>query len=287
MNISLLKDYLSLTKPRILFMVLITTAMGFFLGGIGIYSIPLFLYTLLGTGLASAGSSALNQQLEKEADRLMDRTLERPVPAGRISEKHAFIFGISFTLIGVTLLLIKVNFLTALLVLLTSVLYAYVYTPLKKLTWLNTLIGAIPGALPPVAGWTAATGQVDTGAWILFWILFLWQHPHFYAIAWIYKDDYAKGGFKMLPVVEPDGKRMFRQIIWHSFILIPVSLLPALFGHSGLIYFIGTLCLGLFYFSASILFVRTRTVESARNLLKASVIYLPLLLILIIADIGF
>ena len=274
--------YLELTKPRILMMVLITTAMGFFFGERGIHSIALFILTLTGTGLAAAGASALNQYLERDEDAKMERTANRPIPAGRILPLHALGFGILLVLAGVVLLAGTVNLITAFLVLLTALLYVLVYTPLKKITWLNTSIGAVPGAIPPLAGWAGATGHIDPASWILFWILFLWQHPHFFAIAWMYKDEYQKAGFKMLPVVEPDGVRMFRQIIWHSLILIPVSLMPTLVGMAGIVYFWGALVLGLFYFLASVSFTRTKSVPDARRLLRASVIYLPVLLLLVI-----
>ena len=281
------RAYLELTKPRITVMVLVTTAMGFFFGGRGIHSVVLFLFTLIGTGLASSGGSVLNQYLERDADSKMDRTKNRPIPCGIIQPLSALSFGIILTLAGVILLAWLVNLLTAFLVLMAAFLYVLVYTPLKRHTWLNTLIGAVPGAIPPLAGWTAAAGDFGLGGWILFWILFLWQHPHFFAIAWMYRDDYHKGGFKMLPVVEPDGKRTFRQIIWHSLLLIPVSLMPSVIGMSGKVYFFGALVLGIGFFLVGILFSKTRTIPDARKLLKASVIYLPLLLMLIVIDAGF
>ena len=268
-------------------MVLVTTAMGFFFGGKGIHSLSLFLFTLLGTALASSGANTLNQYLERDADSKMERTKDRPIPKGLISPSRALSFGILLTLGGVFLLAWKVNLLTAFLVLLAAFLYDVVYTPMKKLSWLNTLIGAIPGAIPPLAGWTAAAGSIGFGGWILFWILFLWQHPHFFAIAWMYKDDYERGGFKMLPVVEPDGRRTFRQILWHSVLLIPISLMPTMIGMAGKTYFIGALFLGLAFLAVGILFARSRTTVDARKLLRASVIYLPLLLILIVVDAGF
>lgn len=283
----MLLGFLELTKPRIMTMVLVTTAMGFFFGEKGIRSIPLFLFTLIGTGLASAGSSALNQYLERDSDSKMERTKNRPLPTGQVSPATALSFGIFLTISGVLLLVWKVNLLTGFLVLLAAFLYDLVYTPMKKLSWLNTLIGAIPGAIPPLAGWTAASGSLGLGGWILFWILFLWQHPHFFAIAWMFKDDYARGGFKMLPVVEPDGRRMFRQILWHSIILIPISLIPTVIGMAGRVYFWGAFLLGIAFLAVGILFSNSRTDLNARKLLRASIIYLPLLLILIVVDAGF
>ncbi len=279
--------YLELTKPRITTMVLVTAAMGFFFGGKGIHDWMLFIMTLLGVGLASSGGSVLNQYLERDADSRMDRTKNRAIPSGLVSPSHALSFGIILTLGGVFLLAWQVNLLTSFLVLLAAFLYVIVYTPMKKLSWLNTLVGAIPGAIPPLAGWTAASGNLGIGGWILFWILFFWQHPHFFAIAWMYRDDYQKGGFKMLPVVEPDGKRTFRQIIWHSILLIPISLMPTLIGMSGKLYFFGALVLGLAFLAVGILFSFSKSSIDARKLLRASVIYLPLLLILIVVDAGF
>lgn len=280
-------SYLQLAKPRITLMVLVTTAMGFFLGGLGIYSIPQFTITLIGVGLASAGASALNQYLERDADSLMTRTQNRPIPSGKINSQSALSFGVLFVLLGVGLLSWKVNLLTGFLVLLTAFLYVLVYTPLKRFSWLNTSIGAIPGAIPPVAGWTAATGNLDLGAWVLFWILFMWQHPHFFAIAWMYKEEYKRAGFQMLPVVEPDGKRMFRQIIWHSVLLIPISLLLTLIGATGMIYLWGALILGFGFLFFGLLFSSSKSTLHARYLLRASIIYLPFLLILIVVDSGF
>jgi protoheme IX farnesyltransferase len=214
----------------------------------------------------------------------MMRTRSRPIPAGIIPPAHALSFGVLLVLSGTGLLLWQVNLLTAFLAILTAFLYVIVYTPLKKLTWLNTLIGAIPGALPPVGGWAAASGTLDVGAWVLFLILFIWQHPHFYAIAWMYREDYNRGGFKMLSVVEPSGDSMFRQVIGFSLVLIPVTILPCLIGMAGGTYLIGSLLLGVFMLRASSIAAKTRTLADARNLLKASVLYLPLLLLLIVVD---
>ncbi len=214
----------------------------------------------------------------------MQRTKHRPLPAGLISPGNALMFGIIMVLIGTVILVTQINLLTGFLSILTAFLYVLVYTPLKKITWLNTSIGSIPGALPPMGGWAAATGNIETGAWILFAIMFLWQHPHFYAIAWMCKDDYARANFKMLPVIEPDGKRTMRQIFWHLTLLVPVSVLPYVEGSSGLIYAVGVIFLtGTFLISALPL-AREKSVQSARLLLKSSVIYLPLLLILIVVD---
>ena len=279
--------YVDLVKPRIVTMVLVTTTLGYFLGQAGIQSWPGLILTLLGVGLATGGSAVLNNYLERDSDAKMQRTRHRALPAGLIEPQHALGLGVSLVLAGVLLLARGVNLLTAFLVLLATFLYVLVYTPLKKISWLNTTFGAIPGAIPPMAGWAAATGRVDVGAWVLFAILFVWQHPHFFAIAWMYRDDYRAAGFQMLPVVEPDGRSTFRQTILFSVLLIGVSLLPTLVGMTGWVYFIGALVMGLVLLATGCLFAVTKTFDDARRLLKASVIYLPLLLILIVADAGF
>jgi len=238
----------------------------------------------MGSGLVSSGSGALNHYAEQDLDKLMNRTKSRPIPSGLISSNNAFIFGIFLTLLGTIILYLWVNELTAILALSTAILYLFVYTPLKRLTWLNTSIGAIPGAMPPLGGWVAATGQLDPEAWILFAILFLWQHPHFYAIAFMCKEDYARANFQMLPVLEKDGKRTNRQIIWHSLLLIPVSVMPSYIGILGIKYFLGALILGLGYFISGFPLVKNYSLENAKLLLKVSVIYLPALFILIIVD---
>ncbi len=279
--------YLSLTKPRILTMVLVMSAAGFFLGAGGtLYPLDTFIIMLLGTALSSGGAAVLNHYLERDCDELMHRTRNRPIPAGKVTPEEALSFGLQLVLMGVVLLAWQVNLLTAFLSLLTVFLYVLVYTPLKRVTWWNTAIGAIPGALPPVGGWTAATGELDFGAWAVFLILFVWQHPHFYAIAWMFREDYERGGFKMLPVVHPDGRSTFNQVIGFSIILIPISLLPVLTGMAGPLYGWGMTVLGLAMLAVGIKFARTRSVQDARLLLKASVIYLPLFFILILGDRG-
>src|SRR5262245_49094171 len=225
-KMSKLSPYLELAKPRIVLMVLVTAALGFFLAGGGLRHLLTFLYTLLGVGGATCGSAILNNYLERDSDAKMARTRGRALPAGIIEPHVALAAGLSLVLFGVLLLVCAVNLLTAFLVLLAAFLYVLVYTPLKRLTWLNTSFGAIPGAIPPMAGWAAVTGTIDMGAWVLFLILFAWQHPHFFAIAWLFRDDYRSGGLKMLPVVEPGGHRMFRQPIIFSILLLCFSLLP-------------------------------------------------------------
>ena len=204
---------------------------------------------------------------------------------GLINPAHALQFGIILTLLGVTLLYVKINILTAFLSLLTTFLYVLVYTPMKRTSWLNTTVGAVPGAIPVLGGWSAATGHLNFDAGILFLILFIWQHPHFYAIAWMCKDDYKRGGFKMLSVVEPDGKKLFSQIFWYSFVLIPVSMIPYFRGLSGPIYLFGALIASGLLLMVALKLIKTHTYTDARKLLQATVIYLPVLLFLIILDI--
>ena len=283
-KLSLVSAYFELTKPRILSLVLVTTALGFYLGGQGIHSVSRFLFLLLGAGLVCAGSSALNHYLEREFDSKMFRTRNRPIPTGMISPQNALNFGVILILMGLVILYVKVNMLTAFLSLLTTFLYIMVYTPMKRVSWLNTTIGAIPGAIPPLGGWAAATGHLSFEAGMLFLILFVWQHPHFYAIAWMCREDYERGGFKMLPVVDRDGKSTLRQILIYSLALIPVSLIPTWLGISGKIYFLGALAAGIYVLRMSYEFIRSQTMLTAKNLLRATVIYLPILLILIIVD---
>jgi len=214
----------------------------------------------------------------------MERTRKRPLPAGILRPWEALGFGVALTILGPAILFYFVNPLAASLALATALLYAYIYTPLKRHSWLNTPVGAIPGAIPPMIGWAAVTGRLDLGAWVLFAILFLWQHPHFYAIAWMFREDYARGGFKMLPVVQPDGKNTFRQSLACTMLLVPVSLWPTFVHMTGWIYFAGALALGGWFLAVC---VRWRLSESnldARAVLRASVIYFPALLLLILVD---
>lgn len=287
LNKEIVRAYVELSKPRIVTLIVITAAIGYFLGRQGIDDWWHFTLAMVGTAVSCAGAAALNNYLERDADLLMKRTRRRPIPSGLISPNAALYFGITLVVVSTVQLAVTVNILTAFIALMTAFLYVLVYTPLKKITWLNTFVGAIPGALPPLGGWAAATDEVSYGAWVLFLILFLWQHPHFYAIAWMYREDYERGGFKMLPVVEPDGLSTFRQIIVYSALLIPISLLPTVIGMSGPIYFWGALFLGLGMLLIGAYLGITRSVTDARRLLRASVIYLPILLVLIVTDKGF
>lgn len=288
MNIKfIISAYLELTKPRIVTLVLATSALGFFLGGQGIHDLGRFIALLLGVALTCGGSSTLNQYLEREFDAKMLRTRNRPIPAGIIPPAHALNFGIILTLVGIFILYVKVNILTAFLSLLTSFLYIMVYTPMKRVSWLNTTIGAFPGAIPPLGGWAAATGHLNFSAGILFLILFLWQHPHFYSIAWLLKDDYKRAGFQMLPVLEPDGKRTFAQILLFSWLLVFVSLVPTVIGLSGGIYAAGAFISGVVLWCLGRNLALSGSLADARNLLKATVVYLPVLFALIIIDVSF
>ena len=284
MNASALDPYFELTKPRIVTMVLVTTALGFFVGGHGIDSPLILVMTLLGTALSAGGAGVLNHYLERDVDAVMRRTRDRPLPAGKVSPAAALSLGFAMILAGQVVLVLTVNLLTAWLALITAFLYVVIYTPMKRTTWLNTSLGSIPGALPPVGGWAAATGHLDTGAWVLFAILFAWQHPHFYAIAWIFREDYRRGGFKMLPVLEEDGGRTCRHILAFSVLLIAVSILPTLLGTSGILYLVGALILGAGMLAAGVSLTLTRSTLDARRLLRALVIFLPLLLILTVID---
>src|SRR5215475_266705 len=239
-----IRVYFELTKPRILVMVLVTTTLGFLLGGGRRGSEVLFL-ALLGVGSATGGAAALNNYLERDFDAKMVRTRGRALPAGLIEPFRALMFGVSLVLLGVLLLVWTANLLAGFLVLVAAFLYVLVYTPLKRITWLNTTFGAIPGAIPPMAGWAAATGHVGVGAWALFAILFAWQHPHFFAIAWIFRDDYRAAGFKMLPTIERSGVKTVRLTIGFSLVLIGLSLIPTLIGMTGWFYFCGTLLIGV------------------------------------------
>jgi len=279
--------YIELTKPRITVLVLVTTALGFFLGGRGVHSFLLLTVTLIGTALTAGGSAVLNHYFEREIDRSMRRTRSRPLPLGLISPAAAVAYGLLLILAGLIVLINTVNLITAFLALLTAFLYVVIYTPMKRLTWLNTSLGSIPGALPPVGGWTAAAGDLELGAWALFAILFAWQHPHFYAIAWIFKEDYARAGLKMLPVIEKNGTRTCRHVIAFSVLLIVVSTVPTYLGISGSLYLVGAVVMGLGMLGCAIGLTINRSIVDARRLLRASVVYLPLLFLLTVIDVSF
>ncbi len=277
-------DYLELAKPRISVMVLITVAAGAIMATVGPIDWAELCQTLLGTALVATGASALNQLLERDSDALMARTEARPLPAGRLQPLEVGIFGAAFGLLGIWYLAFSGQKLAALAAAFTFVGYVFLYTPLKRVTTLNTLIGAIPGAMPPVIGWVSVRGTIDVEIVILFLILFLWQVPHFLAIAWIYKRDYARAGLRMLPVVDDSGAMTGRQMIYYCLALISVSLLPMSRGRVGLVYVASALVLGSMFLICSIIFARRPSLDHARTVLRASLIYLPLLLVLLLCD---
>ena len=273
-----------LFKLRLTTLVLLTTLVGFYLGSRGPISYRLMAGAMLGTALLAAGASSLNQLLEREHDAKMHRTQDRPMPSGRLTPEAGLIIGGACAGAGLIWLALAVNLLTALLGAITLASYVFVYTPLKRVTTLNTAIGAIPGALPPLMGWTAARGEITAEGWSLFAILFFWQLPHFLAIAWMYRDEYAKAGYVMLPVVDASGERTGRQAFSHTLGLLPVSLAPFLFKLVGPVYLCGALLLGVAFMWCAFQFARHRTMDRARTLFYTSILYLPLLLGLMVFD---
>jgi len=282
-SLSLL-EYVKLTKPRITALVVATALIGFYLASSGPLNLWLLLNALIGTALVASGASALNMVLECDADGRMRRTEQRPIPSGRLSVLQSFSFGSALVLIGVFYLWISVNLLTSLLAIITVNLYLFAYTPLKRRSYLCTAVGAIPGAIPPMMGWTAARNSLDPQAWWLFAILFFWQLPHFLSIAWLYRDDYARGGFPMLPVLDSDGSRTSRHIITETIALILVTLLPALSGNLGHLYLVGAILSGCIFLYMGVRLALSRSSADARRLLLTSVIYLPVLLALMMID---
>jgi protoheme IX farnesyltransferase len=281
---SVMRDYFDLSKPGIGFYSLITTFTSFWLASSGKIDFMLLLHTILATGLVTAGGGALNQVIEIDVDSEMHRTEKRPLPAGRVSAISGLAFGVITSIAGTLYLLLAVNALTALLAIGTLAGYLFIYTPSKKITSLSTIIGAFPGAIPILIGWAAVTGSIDIRGWTLFAILFLWQIPHFLAIAWMYRKDYARAGFPMLTVIEPEGISAAHQSVIYLIALVPISLFPTQLGLTGNIYFIGALVLGLGFLASGVMVAIRRTNTSARQMLFASIIYLPVLLVLMIVD---
>jgi heme o synthase len=281
---SWLSVFSELVKARLTLLVLLTTFVGFYLASSGALDLLLLIHAMLGTALVAAGASALNQYLEREHDAKMERTEDRPLPSGRLQPGTVLLLGGISSAIGLLYLAFAVNLLTGLLGAITLGSYVFIYTPLKRVTTLNTMVGAIPGALPPLMGWTAARGEISPGGWALFAILFFWQLPHFLAIAWLYRDQYARAGYVMLPVVDPAGERTGRQAVSHTLGLLPISLFPFVFHLAGLLYLAGALVLGLAYLWFAIRFSRQLTAAGARRLFFMSIIYLPLLLGLMVVD---
>jgi heme o synthase len=279
-----LADAVELAKPRVTSMVLLTTLVGFYMGSRGRLDLVLLLHLLVGTGLAAAGASALNQYMEREADARMLRTRGRPLPAGRMEPAHALLYGCLLSIGGLAQLAIAVNRVAAGLVALTLISYLFVYTPLKKRSPLCTLVGAVPGALPPLVGWAAADGNVTVGGLLLFAILFVWQMPHALAIACLYREDYARGGFALLPVVTGSAEASGRIALAHAVLLVPLTLLPSIWGYAGGAYLWGALILGAALVWTSLPLMLQGTAPAARRLLLASVAYLPALLGLMALD---
>lgn len=279
-----LSAYFELTKPRIAFMLVLTSAAGFYLGTTKGFDFVVFINAMIGITLLAFGVATLNQYLERRTDALMERTARRPLPTSKITPGEALVFGVAQCATAELYLWFLVNGLTAVLGLVVIVGYVLLYTPLKTRTTASTAIGAIPGAMPPLMGWTAAANAIDLNAWTLFTLLFLWQFPHFLAIAWMYKDQYAKAGILMLPVVERDGRVTARQIVVFTMMLVPLSLTPFFLGLTGIIYLIGAALLGGWFLWASVSMAKAKTVEKARKLLMVSVIYLPLIFALMVLN---
>lgn len=279
-------NFIELTKPRITFFILMSTAIGFLcatrLGQP--WTWLQFVHTLIGTALIASGTAALNQWYERDADAKMNRTGKRPIPSGRVTANHALAFGVVLSVAGFLELWLGANLLTGLLGAFTLASYLFAYTPLKQRSPHSTTIGAIPGAMPPLIGYAAAANLLDWSAWTLYAILFLWQFPHFYAIAWMYREDYGRAGIRMLPVVEPDGESTARRILLFSFALVPISLVPTFLSMAGNVYLVGALALGGMVIWAAFRAAKDRTIVHARQVLLASVVYLPLLYGLLVLD---
>jgi len=276
--------YVALTKPDVSFLVLMTTAAGYYMGVRGPVAWPHMLHAIFGTMLIAAGTAALNHYIERETDRHMRRTASRPLPSGLLQPREALLFGTALSLAGAVDLYFAAGPLAAGLGVATCLSYLLAYTPLKKRTVWATFVGAIPGAIPPMIGWVAATGSLDRGAWLLFGMLFLWQFPHFHAISWMYREDYARAGIQMLPVVDREGERTFRQIILYAAALVGVSLLPAILGLAGVLYFFGALVSCTALVQVCLWAASNKTNARAKWLMHATVVHIPVLLGLMVLD---
>lgn len=277
-------DFVALTKPRVVAMVLVTTWVGFYLGSLGFGHAELLIPLMVGTALAAGGTLTLNQYMERDVDALMRRTRERPLPAGRLEPGEALVFGLVLTVGGPLYIWAAVNFVTAATIASISASYLLFYTPMKRTTPLCSVVGAVPGALPPMAGWAAARGSLDIEAWILFAIMFLWQLPHSLAIAQLYRDDYAGAGFRLLPVLEEDCRSTSWHVVSNSLALVMVALMPTFVGMAGAVYFVAALILSGMLLWYGIVFARFRNRDAARQLMLASLIYLPALLLIMALD---
>jgi heme o synthase len=281
---SVVSDYIALTKPRLNFLVVLTSAAGYYLGGVAAPDLLRMAQAVVGTALVAGGSAVLNQVYERDTDARMRRTRMRPLPDRRVTAPEAAIFGLVLSGAGLGVLAFATNWVAAALALATLMIYLLIYTPMKRTSTLSTLVGAVPGALPAVIGWSAARGDIAIGGWTLFAIVFLWQIPHFMAIAWMYRDDYRSAGFPMLPVVEPDGLRTGQQAFLYAAALLPVSIGPSVVGLAGWAYFWIALALGTVLLVLSAQFARARTDRTARTLFFASIIYLPLIWAAMVLD---
>jgi protoheme IX farnesyltransferase len=277
-------DFVTLTKPRLNFLVLVTTLAAFYLGGGAEQPLLVLLHTVIGTVLVAGGASALNQVWERDTDRLMRRTRLRPLPDMRLHPQDAMWFGVLLSAIGVAEFALGVNIRTAAIALITLLSYVLLYTPLKRRTSLSTIVGAVPGALPALMGWSAATNTLSIEGWVLCGIVFMWQMPHFLAIAWMYRDDYARAGIPLLPVIEPDGRSTGRQAVIYAVALIPVSFLPSAVGLASAWYLAGAIVLGAILLVLSLEFAATRSLVAARRLFFTTIVYLPLLWMVLLAD---
>jgi protoheme IX farnesyltransferase len=277
-------DYCTLTKPELTFLSVVTALTGYYLGANGSIHASLLLHTLLGTALVGGGAGALNQYVEREYDGMMKRTENRPVPSGRVHPLEALIFGMILSIIGIADLTLYTNPLTGFLASVTLVSYIFLYTPLKRITPLSTIVGAFPGALPPVMGWTAARNEVTPEAIVLFGLLFVWQIPHFLSLAWMYRKDYARAGYRLLTVVEPEGNMAARQILAYTALLLPLSVIPWTIGMFGVVYLVLALLLSLAFLAVSVRLLRDRSNVAARLVFAGSLIYLPLLMAIMVID---
>jgi heme o synthase len=278
------QDLVELTKPGICVLALAMTALGYCVGTRGNFEYTHFIIALIGTALIGAGCGAINQWMEVDIDKLMHRTRDRPLPSGRVPSWVAVVLGFSCLVLGFGMLLLWINRVTALLGLVTFLTYLVAYTPMKRTTTFSTLVGAVPGAMPPLMGWTASHGALAWEGWVLFIILFLWQIPHFLAIAWVYREDYARAGLPILSVIDEKGRATSLQVLLYSSILLPFSLVPSVMGLTGSVYFFGALVLGIAFFVFSVYLAVFKTKVYARRLFFASIIYLPILGILMAAD---
>jgi heme o synthase len=273
-----IRDLVELVKARLTLLVLLTTAVGFYIGAEGPINFVALLHTVFGTAAAAAGAAALNQWWEHKFDALMQRTRSRPVPAGRMRPREAVVVGAALSIFGVAYLAFVCNALSAALAAITIIIYILAYTPLKRVSTFNTALGAVPGALPPMIGWAAARGTLNAGAWMLFAILFFWQLPHFFAIAWMYRDDYARAGFQMISSDDRSGERSASQSVFFCMILFVIAGLPAFLGIATVFYLLAELILGGVFIAVAMRFLKTRAPSDARRLFITSIIYLPLLL---------